>query len=67
MKKSRTRFDQVGYAIVAVAWAAGILWGVTQGAFAMGEMVAYLAFGSGLFMCFWIALGWAARKMKRSQ
>ena len=63
--KQKTAFDKAGYAIIAFAWAAGILYGLTQGAFAMGEMIAYLAFGSGLFMGFWMLLGWAIRKVSR--
>ena len=63
--KQRTRFDNVGYTILSVAWAAGIWYGLSIGAFAMGEMIAYLAFGSALFMCFWTLLGWLVKKIKR--
>jgi putative Mn2+ efflux pump MntP len=62
--KQKTTFDKVGYAIIAVAWAAGIIYGLSQGAFAMGEMIAYLAFGSGAFMCLWMLVGWMIRKFR---
>jgi hypothetical protein len=63
--KQRTRFDKVGYGLLALGWVIGVAYAAPQGTFVMGETMAYLAFGSGLFMCFWMLLGWIFKKAKR--